>query len=300
MSKQLRGTFLLLLTAMIWGAAFVAQTVGMDYMEPFSYQAARQFLGFLVLLPIIAIRSRNKPVKSAEDTKADRKKLLTGGLLCGVALFTATITQQFGLLDTTAGRSGFITALYILIVPLIGMFFGRRVGIRVWIAVATAIVGMYFLCFSGAVHFGKGELLTLICSFCFAAHILLVARFGGAVDGIKLSCIQFLVSSLISAVFMLLFEHPTFPALIACWKPLCYSGFISCGMGYTLQIIAQKDVHPTLAALVMSMESVFSALSGWLLLGQSMSLRELGGCGLMLFAIVLAQLPKRENRPLAQ
>ncbi len=300
MSKQLRGTFLLLLTAMIWGAAFVAQKVGMDYMEPFSYQAARQFLGFLVLLPIIALRGRRQPKRSAEAEKADRKKLLTGGLLCGVALFTATITQQFGLLDTTAGRSGFITALYILIVPLIGMFFGRRVGLRVWIAVAIAIVGMYFLCFSGEVTFGKGELLTLICSFCFASHILLVARFGSSVDGIKLSCLQFLVSSLISAFFMLLFEHPTIEGLITCWKPLCYSGFISCGTGYTLQIIAQKDVHPTLAARVMSMESVFSALFGWLLLGQSMSLRELGGCALMLFAIVLAQLPDRESKTAIQ
>ena len=295
MSKQLRGAFLLLLTAMIWGVAFVAQTKGMDYLQPFSFQAARQFLGFLMLSLFIAIRDRQKPARRA--TEADRKKLLTGGVLCGVALFTATISQQFGLLDTTAGRSGFITALYILIVPLIGLLFGRRVQLRVWCAVALAIVGMYFLCFSGTFSFGKGELLTLVCSFCFAAHILLVAKFGGSVDGIRLSRLQFLVSSLLSAVCMLLFEHPTLSGLLAGWMPLCYSGCISCAVGYTLQIVAQKDVNPTLAAILMSMESVFSATAGWILLGQRMSLRELGGCALMLLAIVLAQLPKRESKP---
>lgn len=293
MNKQLRGSLLLLLTAMIWGGAFVAQSEGLKTVPPLTFQAVRQFMGFLVLLPVIWIRSRKALPQSEEVRKAAGKKLRLAGLICGLFLFFATSLQQFGLLYTTPGRSGFITALYILIVPIFGLLFGRHVSFRIWCAVAIAIVGMYFLCFTGGVSFGLGELLTLGCSFCFAGHILMVDRVSGDVDGVKLSCIQFLVSALLSAVGAALSETPSVPALLDCWLPLCYAGFASCGIAYTLQIVAQKDVHPTLAAILMSTESVFAALFAWLLVGKGLSSTELLGSALMFSAIILAQLPDR-------
>lgn len=294
MDKQFRGALLLLLTAMIWGAAFVAQSEGLKTVPPFTFQAARQFLGFLVLLPVVFLKGRRNPPQSINERRKSRKKLILAGIVCGVFLFSATILQQFGLLQTTPGRSGFITALYILIVPLFGLFAGRRVSLRIWCSVAISIVGMYFLCFSGGVSFGIGELLTLACSFCFAGHILMIARVSGDVDGVQLSCVQFLVSSLLSAVCMLLFESPSLPALLACWLPIGYAGIASCGIAYTLQIIAQKDVSPTLAAILMSTESVFAALFAWLVVGKGMSPAELFGSALMFSAIILAQLPERK------
>lgn len=295
MNKQLRGSLLLLLAAMIWGGAFVAQSEGMKTVPPLTFQAARQFLGFLVLLPVIAVRKRSLQPNSDKTRQKSKKKLVFAGLLCGAFLFAATTLQQYGLLYTSPGRSGFLTALYILNVPLIGLLLGRRVSLRVWCAVAIAIVGMYFLCFTGSVSFGLGELLTFIGSFCFAGHILMIDRVSGNVDGVQLSCVQFLVSSLLSAVGVLLFETPSLEALWGCRVPLFYAGIGSCGVAYTLQILAQKDVHPTPAAILMSTESVFALLFAWVLVGEGFSPTELLGSALMFSAIILAQLPDRRT-----
>ena len=262
----------LILTALIWGAAFVAQSVGMDYLGPFTFNAARFFIGGLVLLPVIPLLDRlggHTPDKSP----AARRALVRGGLLCGLALGAASTAQQFGVQYTTVGKAGFITALYIVLVPLLGAFVGRRPAGRIWGSVALAVVGLYLLCMEGSFRLGLGDLLVLGCSVLFAVHILIIDRFSPLVDGVRLSCLQFFVAAAVSAV-----------------------GMLSSGVGYTLQVVGQKGMDPTVASLLLSLESVFSVLAGWVLLHQSMSGRELAGCALMFAGILLAQLPARRTK----
>lgn len=293
--KKLRANLLLLLTAMIWGAAFVAQSVGMEYIGPFTFLCSRSFLGGVVLLPVIAIRQKKKP---AEETPPEQKRtLLLGGIACGTALFIASAFQQVGIQETTAGKAGFITAMYMVLVPLAGLFAGKKAGWRVWSAVLAALLGMYLLCFSGG-GFGainRGDVMEMICAVCFTAHILVIDRYSGRVDGVKMSCIQFFVCGILALIAMLIFEEPNMKDLLEGWLPIVYAGVLSSGAGYTLQIIAQKDTEPTVASLLMSLESVFSLVFGWILLHEVMSLRELLGCALMFAAIVWVQLPGRKG-----
>lgn len=296
-NTHLKGNLMLLLTAMIWGAGFVAQSAGMAYIGPFTMQTCRFFLSGLVLLPLILVRdirgkSDKKPVTSKE-----KRQLLLSGAICGLLLCVASSFQQFGILHTSVGKSGFITALYILLVPLFGLFLHQKVSRNIWFAVALSLGGLYFLCLSGgASSINLGDLLTLICSVFFALHILYIDHVGSRVDCVRMSCIQFFVNAGISAVCMFLFETPTLNAIFSGWLPICYAGILSGGVAYTLQIIGQQYTSPTLASMLLSLESVFAALFGALLIpDQALSGRELLGSVLMFAAIVLAQLPSRKK-----
>lgn len=291
--KRMVGNGLLLLAAMIWGAAFVAQSVGMDHVGPFTFQAVRCLLGSFILLPAIPLMDRvglgQKPASSTE-----RKQLYLGGLLCGLCLFVACAFQQLGLLYTTPGKSGFFTSLYIIFVPIFGLFLKKRVTGWVGVSVVLAAVGLYFLCGGGDFSMGPGELLTLGCAIAFTFHILIVDRFCH-VDGVRLSCLQFLVCGLLSAVCMFLFETPRMDGILQCWLPLIYAGCLSAGVGFTLQIIGQKFTEPTVASLLMSLESVFSVVFGWIILGQALTPTELAGCGLVFGGVILAQMPGKRK-----
>ena len=293
--KQLRANLLLLLTAMIWGAAFVAQSVSMDYVGPFTFLCTRSILGGVVLLPVIAVMRKQE--KSAEKSE-NRRILFLGGICCGIMLFIGSALQQVGIQYTTAGKAGFITAMYMVLVPICGLFFGKRPGGRTWAAVVVALVGMYLLCLygSGIQNLGKGDLLEILCALGFTAHILVIDHFSPKVDGVKMSCIQFFVCGILAGIFMLILETPSWENIRAAAMPILYAGILSSGVGYTLQIVAQKDTQPTVASLLMSLESVFAALGGWLILHQTLAPRELLGCALMFAAIILAQLPGKAKQ----
>ncbi|MGO5029777.1 DMT family transporter [Candidatus Agathobaculum pullicola] len=293
---KIRNSLILLLTAAIWGVAFVAQSVGMDYVGPFTFLFARSVIGGIVLLPVVAILHRNGAIhtyENAEEKRRARKTLILGGVCCGTVLCFASIFQQIGLLYTTVGKSGFLTACYILIVPLLGLLFRRKCGRLVWCGVALAIVGLYFLCLTDGLSVNLGDLLTFICAILFSVHIMVIDHFSPLTDSVKMSCIQFYVCAAIAGVGMLLFEQPSLSALLAAWKPVLYAGALSSGAAYTLQIIGQKGMNPTVASLIMSLESVISVLAGWVILHQTLSGREILGCVLMFAAIILAQLPDK-------
>lgn len=299
----LRQSCILFLTALIWGVAFVAQSAGMEYLGPFTYNGVRSVLGGLVLLPCIALLGRIQGQSGAEtgsvqgqkDGAAGRKQLLTGGLCCGLVLFVASNFQQFGIQYTTVGKAGFITAMYIVIVPLLGLLVHRKVGLQVWIGVLFGIAGLYLLCMKDSFRLEKGDALVLVCAFIFSLHILVIDHFSQKVDGVKMSCIQFWVCGILSLLCSFVFETPNLQNILAAWMPVCYGGILSCGVAYTLQIIGQKGMNPTVASLILSLESVVAVVAGFLILGQSMSRRELFGCLMMVLAIVSAQLPERKE-----
>ena len=290
---SLRSSLLLFLTAVIWGVAFVAQSAGMEYVGPFTFNAVRSVIGGIVLIPCIFILNRGK--QNRQRSRQGRRDLIRGGICCGIFLAAASSFQQFGIQHTSVGKAGFITALYILLVPLLGLLFGKRVSRRVWIAVAIAVLGMYLLCVNEGFSIAFGDLLVMVCALLFAVHILVVDYFSPRADGVQLSCIQFFTCGLICAVGMFLFEKPSFQQILTAWMPVLYAGVMSCGVAYTFQIIGQRDTDPTVASLILGLESVVSMLAGWLLLHQALSLRELGGCALVFCAIVLAQLPDKIN-----
>lgn len=299
-SAKLRHSMLLFLAAVIWGVAFVAQSVGMDYVGPFTFICLRSFLGGVTLLPCIALLDRISKQKTAEEGegkkrgKETRNKLLAGGSLCGLVLCAASCFQQIGIQHTTVGKAGFITAFYIIIVPVLGIFLGERCGCTVWLGVALAVGGLYFLCIQESLRPGRGDLQVLVCAFLFAVHILVIDYFAPQVDAVRMSCIQFFVCGILSGTLMLIFEKTSLSAVLNAWQPIVYAGVLSSGAGYTLQILGQKDMNPTVASLIMSLESVVSVLAGLLILGQILSGREILGCILMSAAIVLAQLPQRK------
>ena len=311
MSRSLRAALLLLLTAMIWGAAFVAQDVAADALEPFTFNGLRMVLAALTLVPVIALRhaaARKAADAAASDAaRADkptllpkdpsqRRFLLLGGLACGVMLALGSGFQQLGInAGVQAGKAGFITALYIVLVPLTGLFFGKRPAPLVWVAVVLSAVGLYLLCMQGGFVLEGGDILLLICALSFTGHILVVDYVGAKVDGVKLSCIQFAVTAVICLTIAAFTEHPTWEAVKTAAIPILYAGILSGGVGYTLQIVAQKDIDPTIASLIMCLESVFAVLFGWLLLGDQMSARDYIGCAVMMLGIVLAQLPGKKS-----
>lgn len=302
-----RQSLLLLLTAMIWGVAFVAQSVGMDYIGPFTFNAVRNLIGGVVLIPCIALLKKindRTAEPSSERAEAEavsenvaregNRTLLLGGISCGVLLFIASNLQQIGIQYTTVGKAGFITAMYIVLVPILGIFFRKKAGLRIWIAVVMAAAGLYTLCMTdGSFSLQRGDFLVLLCALAFSFHILVIDYFAPKVDGVKMSCIQFFVCALLSGIGMLLFEEPDMALILQAWVPVLYAGVLSCGVAYTLQIVGQKGMNPTVASLILSLESVVSVIAGWLILGQALSARELAGCVLMFAAIVLVQLPER-------
>lgn len=310
-THKLRNTFFLFLTAMIWGAAFVAQSVSMDYIGPFTFICLRSVIGGLFLIPVIIVldgirkKSQNESanVVSSENTLHNieteekqrlswkNKQLIEGGIVCGIFLFFANCFQQTGIQYTTVGKAGFITTFYIIIVPLIGLFFKKYCGILTWISVVIALTGLYFLCITQKLTIQRGDALILCCSVLYAGQILAIDHYNPFVDGVKMSCIQFLTGGVLGAVFMFLFENPSVAMILSAAGPILYTGIMSTGVGYTLQIVGQKGLNPTVAALILSLESVFSALSGYVFLHQVLTTRELIGCALMFIAIVLAQLP---------
>ena len=302
MSHKVRNSCLLILTALIWGIAFVAQTTGCDAVGAFSFNCIRSLIGGLVLIPVIRVLDTKTDRKP--KTAADKKNLLTGGIACGCVMFVASSFQQLGInLGTEAGKAGFLTACYILLVPILGLFLKKKCGWNIWVGVVLTLAGLYLLCMNGTTGFSLrfSDSLVIICSVCFSLHILLVDHFSPLVDGVRLSSIQFIVSGLIGLIptFFVDMHHSItgfyawLPALQSwsAWIPILYAGIMSCGVAYTLQIIGQNGLNPTVASLLMSLESVFSVLAGWIILGQKLTAREILGCVIIFAAIVLAQLP---------
>ena len=295
MPLQVRNSFILFLCAVIWGSAFVAQALGMNHIGPFAFTFARSIIGGLFLLAVLPILDRitRKKINETTGEKSNpwrNPKVWTGGILCGIVLFVSESLQQFGLLYTTVGKAGFLTCLYIVIVPVVGMFIGRKTGFLVWIAVVLSCLGLYYLCMPpGEFSLSLGDGLVLACAFSYTAHILVIDHYTDHVDGVRMSCIQFFVGSILGFILMMIFEPPTLEAMKAAAPAFLYAGIC---IAYTLQIIGQRGVNPTVASLILSLESVVSVIAGWLILSQSMNSRELLGCSLMLSAVILAQLPR--------
>ncbi len=297
------GALMLTLGALIWGTAFVAQSLGMEHVGPCAFNGARSFVGCAALLPVIFAgdKLRAKAVKP-EARKAyawSNPALLAGGALCGLFLSAATLLQQAGLLYTTVGKAGFLTSLYIVIVPVLGIFLGRRGGAKLWVAVALALAGAFLLSVAGEeLRIQLGDGMELCCAVLFSFHILVIDKFSSRVDCVKLSCVQFFVAGAVSALAAVVLERNSFTwaGLAASWGPLLYTGVLSSGVAYTLQILGQRRLEASAASLIMSLESVFAALSGWLVLAQPLTLRELFGCGLVFAGVILAQLPGQREK----
>jgi drug/metabolite transporter (DMT)-like permease len=286
---QVGNSLLLLLTATIWGSAFVAQSVGMEHVGPFTFTFARSIIGGVVLLPCILLLGK---WKRGFATKTE----WIGGIFCGIALCVASNFQQVGIQFTTVGKAGFITALYVVLVPIFGLFLKKRVPALVWGCVALSVAGLYLLCMpAGAFTLALGDLLVLICAVLFSVHILVIDYFSPKGDGVVISCIQFFTCGILSGIPMLFFENPSLGNMMDAKWSILYAGVLSSGVAYTLQVVAQKNVNPTIASLIMCLESVVAVLAGWIVLGQDMSSREILGCVLMFVAIVLAQLPVPEK-----
>jgi drug/metabolite transporter (DMT)-like permease len=294
MGKSAIGVMLLTLASFIWGSSFAAQSIGMEYVEPSTFNAARFFVGALSLLPVIWARSVR--AKRAAPAVSLGGNLVKAGICCGTVLFVGAALQQTGIVYTTVGKAGFITALYIIIVPILGLFMGKRVAARMWVCAAAAMAGLYFLCGVDPSAINKGDVMVLGCAFLFSAHILLIDHFSPLVDGVKLSCLQFLTSGVLSLILALMTEQPTLYGIWGARMPILFTGVLSCGVAYTLQILGQKSVNPALASLVMSLESVFSAIAGWAVLGEVLSAREISGCAMIFAAIIFANIPAKKRK----
>lgn len=289
------GNGLLILTAMIWGTAFVFQRVGMEDIEPITFNAARMALAAAAVGAVSAVPTQSERNKlaamSVRDREAYRTNTVIGGICCGAFLAAASIFQQMGIVYTTAGKAGFITAMYMLLVPVINfVFFRKRNSWIVWLAVLIGVAGMYLLCMTESLRLSRGDALICICAVLFSGHILCCDHFVKLGNPIRISAIQFAACTAISAAAAMILEHPSPAKIVSAAIPILYCGIVSGGIGYTLQIIAQKYTDPTVASLLMSLESVFAVIAGALLLGERMSTRELIGCVIMFAAIVLVQI----------
>lgn len=283
-----KGSFLLLLTALIWGLAFVAQSVAMDSIGPWTFNCVRSLIAGFTLLVMMPFLPREKKASEKPDM------LIRGGIACGICLGAASMFQQVGIMTTTVGKAGFITALYVVFVPLLSFAAGRRPQKKIWFCVVLAVAGLYFLCMTDGLQLAYGDTMVMICAVLFALHILCIDRFTPYADGIRMSCIQFFTAGLLCMAGMFLFEKPHLSDLLSAAAPILYAGVLSSGAGYTLQILGQKDTDPSVASLLLSLESVFAVLGGWLLLHQSLTGREMFGCLLTFAAVLLAQLPVGE------
>ena len=290
-SRKIKGIVFPTLAAFIWGTAFVAQSVSTDYVGPFAFNAARSIIAFFVLWAVAAIFKKAGEKKGTPVKGGSRRDLIIGGICCGLVLAAAANFQQAGLADTAPGKAGFITALYVVLVPVMGIFFRRRASLPVWLGAVLAVLGLYLLCIKENFSVEKSDLLVLACAFIFALHIMCIDHFVQKVDGVRLSCVQFLTAGVVSAVLSLIFENQSLAGIWHCILPILYVGVFSSGVAYTLQILAQKDADPTVVSILLSLESVFSVLAGAVILGDRLSGREYTGCVLMFAAVVLAQLP---------
>lgn len=301
-NKAMLGNLCLILTALIWGCAFVAQSVGMEYVEPITFNGIRCIIGGIVLiianLAFDSIKKKNGTYRKHE--KSEQKELIKGGIICGIIIFFASTIQQIGISQTTVGKAGFISVLYILIVPFFGLLMKQKLPKMIWICCALAIAGLYLLCMNESLSISNGDLVVLISAVAYAVHILAIGHFAPKVDCVKLSCLQFLVCGVISVVVMFIFEKPNLQNILNAWLPIIYAGALSGGVGYTLQTVAQKWTKPSVASLLMSLESVFAVLAGAVILHQIPSLREAAGCILMFISIIIIQLPEKQKGAVAE
>lgn len=295
-NRKFKYALALLAAAFFWGTTFAAQSIGADYVGPFTYLTIRSYIGTAFLLPFIFGRSvyaKGKNTEKPADT--EKRPLLTAGVCCGFFLFASSALQQYGIGYSTTANASFVTAMYVVIVPLLSLFLGRKPGVRVWISVILCVAGLYLLCMKEGFTLSYGDIFLLVCAFGFSLQIMTINHFSPKVDGLKLSASQFFTVAILATVCMLLFEHPEKDALIKAMPSILYAGIFSNGIAYTCQIIGQKHVNPTVASLIMCLESVFGTLSGWLVLHEVLSIREISGCVVMFGAILLCTIPAKNN-----
>ena len=290
-----RSNLLLILASIIWGCAFVAQNVGMNYIGPWTFSTIRFLIAGFSLLAIIPILDKKRTHVIRPKTKEEKKKLLLGSVLCGLALSIGSIVQQIAMLTVPVAKAGFLTTLYVLFVPIITLLFGKKIPLKVWIGIAMALFGLYLLSMAGNLALGIGEIFLILAAFLFAIHIIIIGHFSTRVDPVRLSCGQLLIGGFATVIPMIVIERPTIVSILAAYIPLLYTGIFSSCVAYTLQIFAQKEANPTIAGMLLSLESVFAALAGYLILNQVLNTRELIGCVLIFIAIVIAQLPDRRD-----
>jgi drug/metabolite transporter (DMT)-like permease len=284
---------LLVIGAFIWGSAFIFQKKGMDYIEPLAFNGIRNIMGATALLPFILIADKRKDKEVLKKEKQSGKTLFKAGIICGICLAAASTVQQYALVYTSTGKVGFITTLYIIFVPMVGVFIGKRFRPALWISVVLAMVGFYVLCLKRGEGFNlqSGDWMALACAFLFAFQILSLDKYTPLVSPLKLACVQFYVCGIICCILMFIFEKPTVSAILEAYIPLLYAGLLSTGVAYTFQALAQKNTNPVIASLIMSLESVFCVLTSWALLGEVMTRREMLGCVIIFVGIIIAQLP---------
>lgn len=293
--RSLRGEMFLLLTAFIWGTAFVAQSMGMDHIGAFTFNAARSFVGAFAVFIIVLVNDKIQNKDKSIDKKHNNKLYIRGGIICGLILFAASGFQQVGMQYTTAGKAGFITTLYIILVPIIGVFLKKKAGVKVWISTIIAIVGIYLLSIKEGLTIGIGDTYVICCALVFSFHIIVVDKYSSITDVIKMSCVQLIVCGVSSLAVAIIFENINIDGLIKTIGPILYTGVLSSGVAYTCQMIGQKDTKPAVASILMSLEAVFAALGGWIILNERLSIKELIGCVLVFIAVIITQIPdKRE------
>ncbi len=290
-----KSNLLLILASIIWGCAFVAQNVGMNYIGPWTFSTIRFLIAGFSLLAIIPILDKKRTHVIRPKTKEEKMKLLSGSVLCGLALSIGSIVQQIAMLTVPVAKAGFLTTLYVLFVPMITLLFGKKIPLKVWIGIAMALFGLYLLSMAGNLAIGIGEILLILAAFLFAIHIIIIGYFSTRVDPVRLSCGQLLIGGFATVIPMIVIEKPTIGSILAAYIPLLYTGIFSSCVAYTLQIFAQKEANPTIAGMLLSLESVFAALAGYLILHQVLNTRELIGCVVIFIAIVIAQLPNRRD-----
>ncbi len=300
MNENTKGSIFLFLAALIWGSSFVSQSAAMDHIGPFTFNTCRSFVGFLVLIPVVyyfrKAGLKERPISKGEEKELNKHSVFAG-IVCGLALVIASSFQQVGVSMTTAGKAGFITALYIIMVPILSVFLGRRIPLIIWLSAIIALIGFYFLCIQEDFSMGQGDFYCLICAFCFSIQIMTIDHFtkkGSYVDPVMMSMTQFFVVGVVSLILTLLFETPVIPDIIKAGGSILYAGALSSGVAYTFQILGQKHSSPAVAPLIMSLESVFAVLFGWLLLGESMNSREILGCFLVFTAVMLSQIKQAD------
>lgn len=297
-NTKIKNGIYLISAALIWGTAFVFQSKGNEYMQPFTFFASRSFLGFLVLLPFSVFKTKKCTSEDKTKSKASFKVSLIGGLCCGIALTVASLLQQYGMIYTTVGKAGFITALYIIITPILGTFIKKKCPFTVWVGALVAVIGMYLLCVSESFTVSKGDVLVFLCAVVFSIQILEVDYFSPKTDGVVLSCIQFLVCFVLSFILAMVFDKPDFTQIIDGIIPVLYAGIMSSGVAYTFQILGQKNFNPTVAAMILSLEAVISTVAGYaayymgfLTQDQSLTSTQIIGCVIVFVAVIFAQIP---------
>ncbi|MCR5848549.1 MAG: DMT family transporter [Lachnospiraceae bacterium] len=300
--KKWLGIIMLFLTAFIWGTAFVAQSVGMDYVGPFTFNFARYLVGSLVLVPFVIFNfSSKKKTKQNEtggsDTKKYMKYTVFGGIGCGILLCIASSLQQFGIMYSKAvGKAGFLTALYIILVPVIGLFFKKKVSALIWVCVVLATIGLYLICVKEGFVFEIGDIFLILCALVFSFHIMFIDYVSPKGDGVTISCIQFLVAGILCLICAVFTEKIVIRDIIKGYIPILYAGVMSCGVAYTFQILGQKYVEPTKASLILCLESVFATLGGWVILHEVLTIKEMIGCVIVFIAIILAQFVQKTTK----